>query len=328
MAGRALAFSDAAIIRMGREDFVPVAMDDWYQRRRQDAEGKFFISVADQGPRRGNGTRQGIYCLTPSGKLLAYKNAGQNADVMREVFQEGLRKWQRLPEEERRPGAITVGEHGPLDARFTRQPPAGGLIVKVHGRLLEKAPGGKFTTASVKTGAGDEASRDHLWLTEAEWRSLVPVAVQAGAQFAVPARIAERIARFHLADDTRGEPNFWARAEVRTCEMKLTVESATAEQVRLRLDGAVLLQSQGQRGERGYDARLLGYLHYDAQKKTLDRFDLVALGEHWGEGNFTGPARPGRTPLGKTFELVTGRAPADLIAPQAARDWGEYLGGN
>ena len=56
---------------MAQEQFVPVTADDWYQRRRQDAEGKFFRQVADQGPRKGQGgsTRQGIYVLTADGEL-------------------------------------------------------------------------------------------------------------------------------------------------------------------------------------------------------------------------------------------------------------------
>ena len=77
---------------MASHDYVPVAGDDWYQRRREDAEGRFFRQVADQGPRRGAGgsTRQGIYCLTADGQLLAYKNAGQDASVMREVVGDGM----------------------------------------------------------------------------------------------------------------------------------------------------------------------------------------------------------------------------------------------
>src|SRR5205823_3369628 len=83
----------------------PVAGDDWYQRRRQDAEGAFFRKVADQGPRKGAGgsTRQGIYCLTPDGTLLAYKNAGQAPDVMREVLRRGLAEWKKLPATRRKP---------------------------------------------------------------------------------------------------------------------------------------------------------------------------------------------------------------------------------
>ena len=65
--------------------------------------------MSDQSP-RGNqpATRQGIYLLTAGGKLLAYKNAGQAPDVMREVLRDGLGKWARLPESEHKPGAVTV----------------------------------------------------------------------------------------------------------------------------------------------------------------------------------------------------------------------------
>ena len=46
---------------------------------------------------------------------------------------------------------------------------------------------------------------------------------------------------------------------------------------------------------------------------------LVALGDHWGEGQYTRGARPGRQPLGVAFELTKGEAPADRVPPQGAR---------
>ncbi len=315
---------------MAREDFVAVAADDWYQRRRKDAEGRFFISVADQGPRKGAGgsTRQGIYALTASGRLLAYKNAGQSPDVMREVITDALAKWKSLPESERKPGAVAVGEHGPMDAQFTRTPPRNGLILTVHGRLLERDASGRFTDAACATGRGDEASRDHLWLTEAEWKSLVPAEPRAGATFALPAAIAERIARFHLVDHTRGEPNFWSREEVRVSEFAVRIDSADAQRVSLRLTGRALLATDTDvaKAQRGFDATLAGSMVFDRARGAFTRFDMVAVGDHWGRGAHTGPARPGRTPLGLAFELVAGKSPADLVAPQAARDAASYFG--
>src|SRR5688572_5443135 len=119
------------MVRLAREEFVPVAADDWYQRRREDAEGEFFRSVADQGPRKGSGgsTRQGIYCLTASGRLLAYRNASDPA-VMIDVLREALKVWEGLPEGERAAGAVNVPplRSEELDERYVRTPPAGGLI--------------------------------------------------------------------------------------------------------------------------------------------------------------------------------------------------------
>src|SRR5262245_12816551 len=126
-------------MRMASEDYVPVAADDWYQRRREDAEGQFFRKVADQGPRKGEGgsTRQGIYALTADGKLLTYKNAGQNPAVMRDTLRDGLREWQKLPDERRKPGAVKVEDAGKPDSRFARTPPPGALIVTVYTRILD-----------------------------------------------------------------------------------------------------------------------------------------------------------------------------------------------
>src|SRR5688572_18003128 len=124
---------------MAQQEFVPVAGDDWYQRRRQDAEGLFFRRVADQGPRKGagGGTRQGIYCLTASGKLLAYKNA-HDPQVMRETLELGLRRWKVLPAEQRKPGAVEIPPPGKVDTRYTRVPPDGGLILRSYTRILDR----------------------------------------------------------------------------------------------------------------------------------------------------------------------------------------------
>jgi hypothetical protein len=328
VAGRALAFSDPEIVRMATHDYVPVACDDWYQRRRQDAEGDFFREVSDQSP-RGNqpATRQGIYLLTAGGKLLGYKNAGQNAEVMREVLRDGLAKWAKLPEGERKPGTVVVPDAGTLDGGYTRKPPAGGLVVNVHGRALERESAGGVADAVCKIGDGDEASRDHLWLKAEEWRSLVPADAKVGAKRPVPPAIARRILRFHLIDNTRGEPPMWTAEDVRVSEMTLTVQEQAPGHVLLRLDGRALLATAPDpaRAERGYDAALLGYVRYDRKSKRIDRFDVVALGDHWGQGTYTRGARPGRTPFGVAFELASGNKPGDTVPPQAAREEREYF---
>jgi hypothetical protein len=313
---------------MATKDFVSVAADDWYQRRRDDAEGKFFRSVADQGPRKGRGgsTRQGIYIFTADGKLLAYKNAGQAPDAMRDVLKRGLSEFRKLPAERRKPGAIKVDDAGKADRRYSRTPPAGGLVLKAYTRILGR-DGDKYSRGTCKSEWGDKAARDHVWLTEKEWKSLIPAVLKKGSKADVPAAVALRIARFHLIDNTRGEPYMWRREDVRKYELTLTVEEASASEVVLRLDGSFLIASRpdAAKAERGYDVRLLGKVRYDRAKKAITAFDVVAVGDHWGEGTYTRGARPGRTPLGVTFELVSSDADG-LVPPQAAREIGAYLG--
>jgi hypothetical protein len=323
------AFADAEIIKLANESYIAVAADDWYQRRREDAEGEFFRKVADQGPRKGQGgsTRQGIYCFTADGTLLAYKNAGQDANVMREVFRQGLTVWNKLPAERRKPGAVSVGEPGKDDQRFARTPPPGGLIATVYTRIIDRDPKQGFSKGTCEVLGGDRAARDHLWLTVAEMKSLVPANPKTGESTVLPNGIAERILRFHLFDNTRGEPPSWSREEIRNKELTLTVESASADQVRLRLTGTALLANNADtaKATRGFDVRFFGELHWNRKAEKFDRFDIVAAGDHWGEATFTRNARPGRQPLGVAIELA-GDKPADRVPPQAAREVGAYFG--
>jgi hypothetical protein len=322
-----LTFADPEVIRMAREEFIPVAADDWYQRRRNDAEGEFFRKVADQGPRKGAGgsTRQGVYALTAGGKLLAYRNH-HDPLVMRSVLAQALRAWRKLPEDQRKPGAVKVTDAGKADAAYDRAPPAGALIVSVYTRILDKTPAGEFCAGSCQVPGGDRSARDHLWLTEAEWKALLPASPRQGAKVAVPAALAHRLARFHLLDNTRGEPPAWRRQEVRSLKIGLTLAEVSDTAVTLRLEGSALLATAADppRAARGYDARLLGWLRYDRKKRVFDRFNVVAVGEHWGESALTRRARPGRTPLGVAFELSRGE-PADRVPPQGSRWLAGYL---
>ncbi|MFO0808190.1 MAG: hypothetical protein U0746_06170 [Gemmataceae bacterium] len=314
---------------MATEDYVPIAADDWYQRRRDDAEGKFFRSVADQGPRKGIGgdTRQGIYCFTADGTLLAYKNAGQAPNVMRDTLRQALRDWKRVPEDRRKPGAVNVEDGPKTDPNFTRMPPVGGSIVRVSTRILDRDADG-FCKGTCATPGGDKAARDHVWLTAADVTAMTPSDAKAGDRFPLPRAVAERMLRFHLTDNTRGEPPMWRREDIREQNLTLTVVDVTSAGIRLRLDGTTILATDADaaKAERGFDVRLLGYLEFDRAKKAIDRFDVVAVGDHWGYGPHTRNSRPGRQPLGVAFELANGKSAADLVPPQAARDIGDYLG--
>jgi len=325
--GRVLTFADADIIKLAQTDLIPVAADDWYQRRREDAEGQFFRTVADQGPRKGeNGsTRQGIYVFTAGGKLLAYRNH-HDPDVMKRVIRDGLKAWQKLPEAERAPGAVKVDEKAKADPRFHREPPKDGIILKIFTRILDKEDKG-YCHGKCSFPGGDRAAHDHVWLTAEDWHSLVPKKAKKGESFAVPDRLALRLARFHLVDNTRGEPPHWERKDVRSHKLIATVEAVDKSAITLSLEGAVLLATHDDpaKADRGFDVALRGVIHIDAATGRIARFDMVAVGEHWGSGPFTRGARPGRSPLGVAFELATGKDATDRVPPQAARSYRDYL---
>lgn len=329
MVGRVSTFADPEVIKLCETSFVPVCTDDWYTRRRRDDEGEFFHKVAAQGPRKDrDNTRQGIYVFTADGELLGFKNAGQDAKVMKEVFADALAKFKKLPLERTKPGAIVVPPHGKLDTRFTRPMPEGALVLRANARILDKKADA-FVKGTCEFTGGDRASRDFVWLTQDDVKALAPVKAEVGFTYPVPEKVAERIARFHLTDNTRGEPAFWTRKEVRKNQMSLTVvkvqEGGTVE---LRLDGVVVMATDADltKAERGYDIKLRGLLNWLPRMNQFDQFDIAGLGEHWGRSTFTPGNRPGRTLLGVAFGLADPAKPSERIAPQGLRDADPYWG--
>jgi hypothetical protein len=320
-------FADPEVIRLAREEFVAVACDDWYQRRKQDDEGEFFRSVTEQSPRKakGEGTRQGVYVFTAAGRLLAYRNH-EDAGVMRDMIKEALEKWKQLPLAERKPGAVVIGDMKKVDPNFQRKPPQGGLIVNVYTRILDRDGKGGFCHGTCSFTGGDQSAHDHLWVTADEVKALVPADVKAGDVIPLPPKLVFRLLRYHLLDNTRGEPMRWKLQEVRQQTVKLIVTAVTPVTITLKVEGSALLATDAdpQKAKRGFDVSLLGMLRYDRAGKAIDRFDVVALGDHWGIGPFTPGARSGRMPLGIAFELARGDNGVDLVPPQGARDWRQY----
>ena len=279
---------------MLRTRFVPVAIDQAYQRRQKDAEGEFYRKIAGQGPRSNfQSTTQGLYIATAQGKLLLYNNNRDPAKVQR-LLKEKLNIFQQNLAEYSRAVAIKPGK---VDARYNVSPPKGGLVVRVRAKVLG---GYEPTTDRWRAIFQSALSRDNLWISAAEHQALV--------QGQIPVGLQKRIARFHLVDNTRGEPPMWREKEIR--QLKMTVRGN-------RIEGQVLLRTDS--GERGYQAELFGELEVKAGKVV--RLDLLARGDFWGDGPYTRNAPKGRFPLAVSFTLADGTDVADRIPPQGSRGW-------
>lgn len=273
-----------------------MAADDWYQRRRKDETGTFFRKVASQGPRDPKGTQQGHYVLTAQGKLLGYNN-NRGPEKRLEMMKEALKKWTTLPAADQK-GAIPA--KGESDANYSPEFPEGAQIVKVFTRgLNEKSQ--KLAAGQV----GSQAGVDHLWLRKPEVVELETLIAEGGGEISVGLGL--RIVRFHLRDNTRGEPRDWKTEEVK--------KWALAVDGKGKMTGEFLIDSAD--GELGYQGDLSGELAIQAG--VLTKFDLLVLGKHWGSGQFTGGARPGKTALGQVFRLVDGKQARDRIPPQSMR---------
>jgi hypothetical protein len=287
-------FAHPGIVKLLKTRFIPVAIDQAFQRRQQDTEGDFYRKIAGQGPRSNfQGTTQGFYIATPAGKLLLYNN-NRDPEKVERLMNEKLAAFAKLAK-------TTAGtkpiKRSKVDPKWNYQVPTGGLIVRVHARVLS---GYEPTTDRWKTIFQSALSRDNLWISKAEHAALV------AGEF--PPTLAQRMARFHLVDNTRGEPPMWKTAEIR--ELKVHRTKGVVQ-------GAVRLKTED--GKRGYDAQLRG--HVESKQGKLTRFDVVVVGDFWGAGHYTGGAPKGKFPLGISLTLADGTDIADAVRPQGSRGW-------
>lgn len=300
MLDRESTFAQPGIVELLKTRFIPVAIDQACQRRQKDAEGVLYRKIAGQGPRSNfQATTQGFYIATASGQLLLYNNNRDPQKLLR-LMKERLREYElgAYPYDKAKLKAEVDSEAGyEIDPRYTLRPPENGLVVRVHARILGGYEPAKTRSRELFQQA---ISRDNLWLTASEHATL--------AQGRVPTSLQQRLARFHLVDNTRGEPPMWKKHEIR--ELVLNHKEGL-------LKGHVRLETDD--GKRGYQARLRGRMGSEGGRIT--RFELVALGEFFGEGTYTRNAPEGRFPLAVTFQLADGTDIADQVAPQGARGW-------
>ena len=289
MLDRASTFADPEIVQLLKSRFIAVAIDQAYHRRQQDAEGEFYRKIAGQGPRRDfKKTTQGLYLATASGKLLGFNN-NRGGDRIKALMKKALEQFQAP--------TATVIEPGQVDSRYNARLPEGGMVVRVQAKILG---GYEPTTDNWRKIYQDSLSRDNLWVTRAEYEALVSGQLLPGLQ--------RRIARFHLIDNTRGEPQMWKAEEITALDLSLD---------KGLLSGTVHLETAS--GNRGYQANLLGHIEHKNGKIT--RFDLVAHGQFWGECTYTPGAPKGKFPLAVSFTLADGSDVADGVPPKGSRGW-------
>ena len=289
MLDRASIFADPEIVRLLKTKFIPVAIDQAYQRRQKDAEGEFYRTIAGQGPRSNfKSTTQGLYVASADGTFLGYTN-NRRPDGVKRLLARALDQF--------KPSDVAAIPAGRPDRKYVYSVPPGGLIIRVNSKVL----GGYAKTKDAwKRIYQQSIGRDNLWTTRAEHDALVAGKIEQ--------KLAHRLARFHLVDNTRGEPPMWHPDEVRS--INLTLKNG-------RISGTVHLETRS--GDRGYQADLYGIVEDDGARVT--RFDLVAKGTFWGRGPFTGNAPKGKFPLAVAFRMADGRDVADAVPPQGSRGW-------
>ncbi len=238
-----------------------------------------------------------------------------------------LEEYARMPKEQRTP-PLDDPAKATAPKRPVPSPPENGLIVRGYCTYMklddQQRPvrSGLYYYKENPDRWMAETQSDLLWLTEQEWKSLIPMDAKPGQQIEVAPAIQKRFYCTIGIDYMEGSVNSLA---ARQTTMTLTVQEFDDKTITLRMDGYAHLgkeQDETVRKKphsRGSEVRVLGTVHYDRQKQAITRFDVAGVGKAWANKmDYTDrEIRLESYPwmYGIAWELVTERAPAYLIPP-------------
>lgn len=293
---RASVIEDPEVASLLATRYIPVAIDQHIHRRLRDAEGRLFAELVKRAGQFLDVTAQGVYVFTSAGEPLAFRST-QDPSSLKEMLVSALKK--TSDSDPPASGRIELGE----DPDFTLNRPPGVAVLDVVSKVL----GGYGEPSDYRERILHSShGRDRCWIRQDEVASL--------SEEIVPDSLVNRMARFHLVDNTRGEPPMWRADQILIAEGTLRDG---------RLVGSVRIETA--RGRRGYEASLLGLV--ETADGELTEFDVVARGLAWGRGYYNGGAPRGRYPLAVRFTMSQGAWPFDAVPPGAARTRpSEYLG--
>jgi hypothetical protein len=304
--------------------FIPAADEVGRLQSGKDAECRLFQKVAEQGHYAGrtrpSSTRQGTYATTADGLLLTSWN-NNNPRVVAGKLREALEKWERLKAEGRKPSGEVRLDASRLE-RADRFYPKGGLVLRVNTRDLPRETPQEGRWA-------DAWNQDFAWFTKDEARRFLPESPEPGQTHEVPRALVERLARFHLLDNVRGQTSPFPARAIQEASLTSRITEVDGDVVVLRLEGRTRAAQEGRwstRGyrdmerpspqERGLETQLLGFARFDLREGRFVSLEVVAVGSRWGGTQYNGRGNdPGPAPFGVVLSLA-GDARSDRVEPE------------
>jgi hypothetical protein len=251
---------------------------------------------------------QGLYIITPSGKLIAGRNTVANAADAIQELDKGLERYAKLSREER----LLPKPPDPSRDRIspeaeTAKPPADGLVLRMTSRGL----------SSQGLTKGDTRHEfyyklDHVWYTKEEAFGFVPSTLKVGVKEPVKKPVLRRIVLLDIA--VYVQPNlYWQHEDIKEAELITEVAGIKGDAVELKFTGRARMESANNR--RQFDGDLLGKAVFKVKTQTFSSFELIAVGQFTlGPQEKAEEGSPRTTPMGMLFTL-NGKNANDQVRP-------------
>lgn len=285
-------FSDDVVIRRLSKDFVPVLLDTHEVQNGRTPTRDWFMKVAVQvKPDITKGiTAQGRYVIAADGTAYGFNN-NRDVDRILRLLDLGEGKFKANP-----PTSVPIA----LDDAYGNFPAADTTVVRIFSRIR---PVPENCSPSNKNVA-----RDHFWIYGSE-----ATEIRAGR---LPDSVVNRLCRFQLFDNIRGEPEAWQPGEISRRDFKL-VKRADGS---LKLTGDFAMETgNGARALRGHldgDIRFIG---------TKMEFRAFVKSTARGSGRYTPNAPEGEFTVVFAMQTVTDEV-SRVVPPQWIGAGREYSG--
>jgi len=231
-------------------------------------------------------TAQGRYVGGPDGTAYAYNN-NRSVERVLAMMDTGLAGYRAKP-------PAKVSFEG--DQSYGARPPAGTTVVRVFARITPLPP--------ACDDANQNVARDHMWISAAEASAL--------NSRTVPASFANRLVRFHLVDNVRGEPDHWRPSEITKSDFQVknghlngTYEMSTAD------------------GKRGLSGSFEAQLTFSSNGEIVG-FRRYGEAIAWGRSTYTPNPPEGKFPIKFAFVLAQDEM-SRVVSPQAVFYGNEYF---
>jgi hypothetical protein len=289
---RRFTFANPEIIALLQSKFVPAVGNTHEVQNQRFESSKWFMGMARSiNPRVNNGvTAQGFYVAGADGTGYGFNN---NRDPQRvsDFIKTGLEAFSRRP-----PVQVEIADDL-LKSVSTRGPDPSTSVLQVYSRIKPLPEG----CDELNKGIG----RDFLWVYADEVK-----AIRAGT---LPDDLVRRIARFHLVDNVRGEPDMWKPSEI-VADLKLS----RIGKDRFAIGGTFSMAA----GQRGLSGDFEGEVTLDPTADRIADFKAYAKCEAWGAGTYTPKPPPGKFTL--LFAIVPATADYAKVTPPQAATYGDH----
>lgn len=274
---RQSALQSKRFVEMLRKDCVSVASSDVrYNELSNDlkAKGEYqFLKRSLSG--HAHGIHQGVFVVTPSGRLLKKINWGWPVpDVvkMTRQLEDGIQAYKKMAKEDRLGERILNDSDRSMPVADAKVAPEGWLRLRNTSRSYAFA---EMELFDIRHPA--YVTVDKLWFSEREKRHFVPGNLKKGVKEVMKGEV---VARLLLNSHMITGRSAWWREHIRFAEVGMEVVSVDGDKVVIRYHGNMNMVADSKWCKDSYDGSLLGKAVWDSAKEVFVSFEWVTLGEH------------------------------------------------